>query len=158
MEYRTLRLVLNFIKVLMVLLGAALTLLIFTGTNLVGPEEGDFKKMVSEEVGYALTLAYWAAGISAGAAILFSIYRVIVEFKRSIPALVGVLLFVIVLFISYGMASGDAPAAIKESMKISDSQYQVFGGAVISIYIFLALAVLTIVASEVRKIIIGSKA
>jgi hypothetical protein len=159
MEYRTLKLVLNFVKVLIVLLGAALTLLVFTGTNLVGPSDGvEFKEMVSEEVGYALKLAYWTGGICAGAAILFSIYRVVVEFKRSIPALIGVVLFLLVLFISYGMASPEMPVTVKEKMDLSNFQYQFFGGGVISIYIFLGLAVLTIVASEVRRIIIGSKA
>ena len=159
MEYRTLKLVLNFIKVVIVLLGAALTLFVFTGTNLVGPSDGvEFKEMVSEEVGYALKLAYWTGGICAGAAILFSIYRVVVEFKRSIPALVGVLLFLLVLFISYGMASADVPITVKEKMDISSSQYQFYGGAVFSIYVFLGLAVLAIVGSEIRRIIIGSKA
>lgn len=166
MEYRKLKLVLNFIKVVIVLLAAALTAFILTKTNLTGTEWSDLsgkeedkiKELVKEEAGYGLQLAYITGAICAGAAILFSIYQVIVNFKRSVPALVGVLLFAIVLFISYGMASAEVPMAVKENLGITDSQYQLFGGGVISIYVFLGLAVLAIVASEVRRIIIGSKA
>ncbi len=166
MEYRTLKLVLNLVKVVVVLLAASLTLMIFSGTNLAGPEMSEitapndddaFKTLITEEVGFALQIAYWVGGLCAAAAILFAIYQVILNFKRSIPALAGVIIFAIIIYISYLNASGTMPPGIKENMDISASQFQLFGGAVISIYVFLGLAILAIIVSEVRRLIIGSK-
>ena len=159
MDYRILKIVLNLVKVVITLLGAALTVIIWTKFNLAGPDGVDDKQLILEEASYGMKLAYWLTAICAGSAILFSIYQVVLNFKRSIPALIGFVLFVAILYISYGMASGDIPTYIaeQENLEVSSFMYQVVGGGIISLYIFLGLTVLTIIVGEIYRIIIGSK-
>lgn len=145
MEYRTLKLVLNVLKTALILLGAALAAFILTGQNVVGNE--------SQQVSYALQVAYVAVAICGGGAIIFTIYQFIVNFKRSIPSLVGIVIFGIILLIAYNMASSHGV----ESYDVSPSAAHIIGGGIIAIYVFLGLAVLAIVGSEVARIIKGSK-
>ncbi|MFB6258687.1 MAG: hypothetical protein ABEH38_08340 [Flavobacteriales bacterium] len=159
MENRELKVILNVFKIVLVLLGASMTLFIWTGTNLVGEDAGGFEAKIREEAGYGLWIAYIIGGACAAAAILFSIFQVIVNFKRSIPALVGVALFAIILLISYNSASSEVPGYLLENDKlnVNGTLYQLVGGGIISIYVFTGITILTIVVSEVRRIIIGSK-
>ncbi len=165
MNYRILKLVLNLLKVVLVLLGGVLTMIIWTKFNIAGPikdPSGNVltgNDLILEEAGYGLKLAYWLTGICGGAALLFSIYQMVINFKRSIPGLIGIILFLGILYISYGMASGEIPTYIaqQEQLDVSSFMYQVVGGGIISLYIFIGLTVLTIIAGEVYRIIIGSK-
>jgi hypothetical protein len=161
MDYRILKNVLNLVKLVLVLLGAALTVIIWSKFNLAGPgaEKVTEMDLILEESGYGLKLAYWLTGICGGAIIIFSLYQVVLNFKRSIPALIGFIIFGAILLLSYGMASSEIPAYIseQENLDVTSFMYQVVGGGIISLYIFLGLTVLTIFLGEVYRILIGSK-
>lgn len=145
MEYQTLKTVLNFLKMVIILLGGSLAAFILTGQGVVGNE--------GEQVSYALQVAYIAVGLCGGAAILFTIYQFIVNFKQSIPALAGVGVFSFILLIAYNMASTYGV----DQYEVSAGQSQVIGGGIIAIYVFLGLAIISIIVSEVARIIKGSK-
>ncbi len=145
MEYRNLKMVLNLLKTALVLLGGALAAFIITGQDIVGNQ--------GEQVSYALQVAYIAVAICGGGAVLFTLYQFVVNFKRSLPSLVGVLIFGGILLIAYNMASTHGA----DFYEISASQSQVIGGGIIAIYVFLGLAILAIIVSEVARLIKGSK-
>lgn len=139
-----LKTILNLLKILLVVIGAALCIFLISGQEVMGDE--------SEQVGYALQWSYFCLALCGGAAILFTLYHFIMNFRRSISALIGFAIFAGILGISYSSASEKVLPGWDEEVATSTVS-QLVGGGMISVYVLLALAVFTIVVTEVYRLV-----
>lgn len=145
MESRALKIVLNVLRIGLVALGALISVLIISESSVIGSE--------SETVGYALQLAYFSIILCGGAAILFTVYHFLANFKRSIGSLIGLIIFGVILGISYSSASNKVLPGWEDLAYATPQVSQLVGGGMVAIYLFLALAVLTVIFSEVHRLI-----
>jgi len=138
MENKGLHLALNGVKIGITVLGVLLFLLI-------SGSDGDVEGYVSAAFG----LTYVAFAICAAAAIGFGLYQFITNIKNNKGGLYGIIAFVVVIILSYLLASSDA-VGVKEAIDPSTARW--VGAGLIAFYILVAATIGTIIYTEIRKI------
>ncbi len=85
----------------------------------------------------------------------FGLWHVATNFKGSLKGLIGLAVLVIVFFISYSTASGEATGAIARAAEkvggLSPNQLKFVGASISTAGILIGLATLGLIASEVRN-------
>ena len=129
------------VRIAFALLGIIFIVMIVSNANdaaaVVGP------------VGTALGLTYVGIFVCAVGAVLFGVYFFVSDFKRSIPALIGIVAFIVIVLISYVMASDIADP----KLAVDASTVKWSGAGLITFYLLLGGAGLAVVAAEVMRFI-----
>jgi hypothetical protein len=94
-----------------------------------------------------LSISYVLFFIAAAAAILFSVINLVSDIKNAMTSLIGGAALVLIIGISYSMASDD----VINNTVVEGSRWAETG--LISVYILSAVAVLAIIAGSVKKLI-----
>jgi hypothetical protein len=137
MDNAKLNMILNIVKIGIMALGVTFTALIVAGSELM--------------IGAALQLTYIVLGASAIAAILFGITHFVKNLEHSKKPLIGLVVFFGVLLLGFIFASDVViPDWTKEPVTESTSKF--VGAGLISLYLFMAAVVGTILFVEVNKI------
>ncbi len=101
---------------------------------------------------YGLYAAYILVGIAALAAIVMPLVQSFSNPRALLGALVGVVALAVLFFIGYSIAGSEIlPVYVKNNVT-SEVTSRMIGGALITVYILIILAMVSIVVSEVTKI------
>ena len=100
-------------------------------------------------VNYGILICYILLAVAAAAAIIFPILQLAQNPKGAKGALIGIVLLAVVVGISFGLASDVNPS----KMELSPEGAKQVGAGLYAVYILGAVAILSIVYSEVSKII-----
>ena len=119
----------------------------------------DVKAMLSgfTQFDFGLYATYGLLILTALAAIGFGLYHFImsiVDNPRSVMKTIAMIVGVIVIFlIAYSMAPGDSQEVVnaRDAFKVSDGQSQFISGAINTTIVMSLLAVVALLASEVRN-------
>lgn len=139
MNSNTLNYVLTAIKFLIATIGIIFVVMIFAADEIDGAVVNSIA--LTEYTIYACVAAW----------VLFGLYQIVTDIKRSIPTLIGFALFLIVVFVGYGMANGEMLQAGETEVTATVSRWS--GGGLKAFYILLGIAVVAAIATEIRKII-----
>ncbi|MCB0794041.1 MAG: hypothetical protein KDB88_04830 [Flavobacteriales bacterium] len=120
------------------ILGIVFVLMIFAGKD-AGVDGG-------------LYITYTAFFLCAGMAVLFGLYSIVTAGKKAMPTLIGIGVFLVLLAISYGMASDSVLPAWQE-MGITPSASKMVGAGLGVLYIMMGGAVVAILAGEVMRLL-----
>ena len=123
-------------------LGAIFFLMILFGND----ENGDF-------ISRAISLSLWSIYIGAGIAILFGIYQFVINLKHNKKGLIGIVVFVAIIF-GANMMAKNQPATDKllESGKVTIQDLVMTDTGLYTFYALIILAILTIVVAEVTRL------
>lgn len=94
-----------------------------------------------------IIVTYVLLGIAALSAILFSIYHLILNFRKAKGGLIGGLGLVAILFLGYLIATNE----VYEGFAVSPTQSQWIGGGIHATFMLIGLAFLAAVFTEVSK-------
>lgn len=100
---------------------------------------------------YGLYAAYALAGLALVLAIVLPLISALSNPKALLGSAVGLIGIAIVFFIGYSIAN-DEVTTIYTKFGITDSSSKFIGGALITMYILVLLALVSIVFTEVTKI------
>ncbi len=101
---------------------------------------------------YGLYAAYILLGVAILAAILMPLIQSFSNPRALLGALVGVVAIAILFFIGYSIAGNEVvPIYIKNNVT-SAATSKMIGGALITMYILILLALVSIVVTEITKI------
>lgn len=101
---------------------------------------------------YGLYAAYILIGVAILAAILMPLIQSFSNPRALLGALVGVVAIAVLFFIGYSIASNEViPLYIKNNVTSAVTS-KVIGGALITMYILILLAMASIVVTEITKI------
>jgi hypothetical protein len=136
---------LNTLKYLIVVFGSILFAIIVTG------DLGTLDSPVAN----ALMMSQWVIYLCAAAIVGFGIYHVARDVKKNIPILIGIALFVIIMFIGYSMAEGVETEVVNGTQVtvISATAAKWSGAGLKMLYILLTITVGVALFSEVKKLI-----
>lgn len=153
MSEKTLKSVLNILKIALMLLGVIITFLIIKGA---GVDEDTGKVIPADgQISFGLQLTYAMMIFSFAAAVLFAVYFILFNLKNNITTLIGIGVFVLICVIAYSMSSD----SMLESWKYKDqnmftpSKVKWSDAGLIVMYIFAAITVTAIVAGEMWNLI-----
>ncbi len=100
----------------------------------------------------SITLSMWAIYIAAGIAILFGVYHFVTTIKDNKKSLIGIVAFILIIFISRMLAKGQATTeALLE--KADEGQILMTDTGLYMFYILIAITVLSILFSEVSRLL-----
>lgn len=101
---------------------------------------------------YGLYAAYILLGIAVLAAILMPLIQSFSNPRALLGALVGVVAIAVLFFIGYSVAGNEVvPLYIKNNVTSAVTS-KMIGGALITMYILILLALVSIVVTEITKI------
>ena len=108
--------------------------------------------MVGNEsvIGPAITLSMILIGISAAVAVLFGLVHFITHIKSNIPMLIGVVVFVILVIVTYNMASSEVLPSYGEGITPSSSKLS--GAGLMVMYVMIIVATAAALLGEVTRI------
>jgi hypothetical protein len=101
---------------------------------------------------YGLYAAYVLLGIAILAAILMPLIQSFSNPRALLGALVGVVAIAILFFIGYSIAGNEVVPLYVKNNVTSAVTSKVIGGALITMYILILLALVSIVVTEITKI------
>jgi len=136
-----------------VVVGVILFLLIIAGKG----TDADGNAIVADgEIGFAITFCMILFLSAAVVAVVAGIFMIAINIKKSVPLLIGIGVFLVVLFLSYSLSSDE----ILEAWKYKASAELYTAGnvkwsdaGIISMYFFGAAAILAIIAGEISGIV-----
>jgi len=100
----------------------------------------------------SITLSMWSIYIAAGIAILFGVYHFVTTIKDNKKSLIGIVAFILIIFISRMLAKGQATTeALLE--KADEGQILMTDTGLYMFYILIAITVLSILFSEVSRLL-----
>lgn len=148
--------ILSALSFLLMGVSVVLVILFYAKNAQVTAGEGEFA-LIIEQLGpaleYFIIWTYFLLGVAVIASILFPILNIFSNPKGAVKSLIGVVIFVVVILISWAMADdtvlympsyegdGNVPGTLKFA-----------GMALITMYIMLVAAIASILATEVAKI------
>lgn len=101
---------------------------------------------------YGLYAAYILLGIAVLAAVLMPLIQSFNNPRALLGALVGVVAIAVLFFIGYSIAGNEiVPIYIKNNVTSAVTS-KMIGGALITMYILILLAIVSIVVTEITKI------
>lgn len=92
-----------------------------------------------------IIVAYILVGLAALAAVVGPVIQLLAHFKKAVPALVGILVLVAVLFLGYSLSTNEA----YDTVGPVASQW--IGGGIKSTMILIGMALVAAVYTEVAK-------
>lgn len=114
---------------------------------------GEDTAAIAGPVGTALGLTYVGIIVCAAGAVLFGVYFFVTDFKRSIPALIGIVAFIVIVLISYGLATDIVDPKLLVDGKVDLGTVRWSGAGLITFYLLLGGAAIAVVAAEVMRFI-----
>jgi hypothetical protein len=94
--------------------------------------------------------------VTAISMLLFGIYQVATNFRSSLKGIIGLVVLIIVFFVTYSAASGEASGAVAEAADkaggLTPGNLKFISGAITTALILIALAAASFVLSEIRNI------
>ncbi len=96
-----------------------------------------------------IIVTYVLLGLAALSAVLFSIYHLIMQFKKAKGALIGFAVLIIVLLIGYSMATNE----VYEGFAVSPNASQWIGGGINATMILIGLGIVAAIYTEVSKLV-----
>jgi len=103
-------------------------------------------------VNIALYIGYGLLGLAAVGAILLPLINSFSNPKVLLKSVLGVVALVVIYFIAYAVAGSEVNAKYL-TFGVGEEASKFIGGAIISMYIFLGIALVGILLSEVLKIV-----
>jgi len=100
---------------------------------------------------YGLYAAYLLAGLGVILAIVLPLINALSNPKALLGAAVGLIGIAIVFFIGYSISSSEV-TTVYTKFGITESSSKFIGGALITMYLLVGLALVSIVFTEVNKI------
>lgn len=100
---------------------------------------------------YGLYTAYILAGLALVLAIVLPLISALSNPKALLGTVVGLIGIAIVFFIGYSI-SGDEVTTVYTRFGITESSSKFIGGALITMYLLIGVALISIVFTEVNKI------
>ncbi len=100
-----------------------------------------------------IDLAFVALGISAAAVVVFSIGMFFMNIKKSLNAVISVVLLVILFGVSYSASSGEVHAAWSDLEMATQATSKYVGTGIVLLYILFGAALLSIIGSEVTRFV-----
>lgn len=100
-------------------------------------------------VNYGIVICYILLAVAVAAAVIFPILQLAQNPKGAKGALIGIVLLAVVIGISFGLASDVNPS----KMELTPEAAKQVGAGLYAVYILGAVAIVSIVYSEVSKII-----
>ncbi len=143
MDTKLVRLISTALQVVIGIIGVILCIMIAGGKESI--------------IDFALKFSYVILGICGVGVILFALYNVATNIKKSIPMLAGIVVFAIILFVGYSMGSEEIPSNLLKpdsTIEVTGQGAKYSGGVLISFYILLGLTVLAVVYSSINKLMI----
>jgi len=123
---------------------------------------GEFNMLAEEEqlsttiFDFGLKATIVLIVITAIAMLLFGIYHVATNFRSSLKGIIGLVVLVIVFFVTYSAASGEASGAVAEAAEkaggLTAGNLKFISGAITTALILIGLAAASFVLSEIRNI------
>lgn len=116
------------------------------GEEIFETMDADIKGTVSGTINFTMFVLYACIGIS----LLTFVIALITDFKRFMPFLIGTVALLIIIGISYGIASDVLPADL--AMKTDAKTYKLVGTGILTTFILTFLAALAWIAGEALKL------
>jgi hypothetical protein len=102
----------------------------------------------------SLYLTYTLAAVGVLILLYFSVLQILKNPKNSIGSLLGVAGIIVVLVVAYFLSSGtDISAALLEKTGATESSIKYVGAGLITVYVMLAVVVVTLVYAELSKML-----
>ncbi len=155
MDSKKLNMALFGLKIGLIVIGAIICVMIMMGG---GTDEMTGDTIANEgAINAGILFSMWIAIIAGAVAVGFGIAKVVLGGKKSIPTLIGIGVFAIIILIAYTMASSDVPSSwIKEDMtvdQIPTPGISKFAGTNIwSFYLLMLVGIGSIVIGEIVRI------
>ncbi len=105
-------------------------------------------------INFGIYLSYALVAIAALAAFVFPVIYMIQNPAEAKKGLVGVVALVVVLLLGYVFAGSEIPDALAKACKnfdVDPSKFKKIGAGINAFYILAFLAVVSLVASEIRS-------
>ncbi|MFZ5553957.1 MAG: hypothetical protein ACOZCO_12645 [Bacteroidota bacterium] len=153
MKDATVQTVLKITSALVSIIGLVLCIIIAGGK---GVDAAGNKIHAEAEIGAALTFTFWLMIICVVVAFASGILMVALNFKKSIPFLIGIGVFFIICIISYSMASDEVLEAWKfksSAALFTPSNVKWSDAGIIAMYFFGAGSILAILFGEISGLI-----
>lgn len=138
----------------LIAIGVILFFMIMAGesTN----DDGSFNHDEGSIMGYIM-LGEWMMYLCAAIIIIFAVTQIAMNVKQSIPTLIGIGVFALILLMSYyAFASGDLlPQWLSDkpdAINPTEGESKLAGAGLIATYILGTITILGIVAGEVLKV------
>jgi hypothetical protein len=103
-------------------------------------------------IGNAYSLTYVAVAVCVAAWVLFGLFQIGSDFKKSIPVLIGAVLFTVIFFVGWSMSNGDL-VQVGDLDPISETTSHLTGAGLKMLYVLLAITVGVALFTEVKKVI-----
>ena len=136
-----------------VIIGLILCIIIAGGKGL---DANGNKIHADAEIGAALTFTFWLMIICVVAAVFSGVAMVVLNFKKSIPFLIGIGAFFAVLLISYSLASDEVLEAWKyksSAALFTPSNVKWSDAGIIAMYFIGAASIIAILFGEISGLI-----
>ncbi|WKN41349.1 hypothetical protein [Tunicatimonas pelagia] len=101
---------------------------------------------------YGLFAAYILVGIALVAAIVLPIIQSFSDPKSLLGSVVGLVIIGVIFFIGFSIASDEVTNVYMNNKVTEGTTSQIIGGAIITMYIMVILAIVGIVITEVTKV------
>jgi hypothetical protein len=124
------------------IIGAFFFIMILSGND----ENGSF-------ISRAISLSLWSIYIGAGIAVLFGIYQFAINLKHNKKGLIGIVAFVVIIFIANMMAKNQVVTdEFLESGTVTTQDLIMTDTGLYTFYALIIIAILAIIFSEVSRI------
>lgn len=153
MKDQTIQTVLKISSAVIIIIGLVLCFIIAGGKGL---DANGNKIHAVGEISAALTFTFWLMIICIVTAVVSGVLMVALNFKKSIPFLIGIGVFFIILIISYTMASDEVLESWKfksSAALFTPSNVKWSDAGIMAMYFFGAASIIAIVFGEVSSII-----
>jgi hypothetical protein len=148
----TLSKILTGLSVLLIAASVLLTILFYIRNSGVNPD-ASFEvqmKQLGSSLEYFIYWGYFLLIAAAGFALIFPLVKMVINPKSAVKAFIGIVIFAIVIFISYSFADDavmkipgyNGPANVPETLKLT-------GTGIFTMYIMMALAIFSILYTEI---------
>lgn len=101
---------------------------------------------------YGLIAAYALVGIALLAAIVLPLIQAIGDPKSMLGTVVGIVIIAVIFFIGFSIATDEVTNVYINNKVTEGTTSKMIGGAIITMYILVILAIVGIVITEVTKV------
>lgn len=101
---------------------------------------------------YGLYAAYILVGIALIAAIVLPVIQSISDPKSMLGTVVGIVIIAVIFFIGYSISSNEITNVYINNNVTEPTTSKMIGGAIVTMYILVILALVGIVITEVTKV------
>ncbi len=109
--------------------------------------------MIESLAGPAIVLTYIMIIISVAVIIGFAAVKVATNFKQSQNTIIGVVLMLLIFFISYSASSGADYIQYKAEMGITETKSKLVNAGLVTFLITAGIAIVSILYAEISKAI-----